>query len=446
MSEKHVKYLIIGGGISGLCAALALGPDVLILEKESEPGGYCRSIRQDGFLWDHAGHFFHFRTEQGRQFFLSQFKTGELVQKQKRCQILYEGAKIDYPFQSHIHQLEKSEMIDCLYDLFHRPFKAHYSSFLELLEGCYGHAVTEKFLRPYNEKLYACSLNTLDPAAMGRFFPAADPAEIIDSMKGSPDSSYNSSFYYPKDGAGALIEALCRQLAPGAILTGREITSVDANRKTAFDSRGDRYRYEVLINTSPLHRFLTLLGEAGLTDQAKQLSGNKVLVLNLGFQYKAPDHSLHWLYVPGADANYYRIGFYDNVLDGDRTSVYVEIGFPEKACIDTESELKQSLRAMRAQGLIQKDNPLLSHCALVMDPAYVHLRPETNELVGAVKAKLAGMDIYSIGRYGGWRYCSMEDCMLEAFSLADTLKNRFAAGRCEHIAAHLEAQDPTDKS
>ena len=54
----------------------------------------------------------------------------------------------------------------------------------------------------------------------------------------------------------------------------------------------------------------------------------------------------------------------------------------------------------------------------------MHLRPGTNELVGAVKAKLAGMDIYSIGRYGGWRYCSMEDCMLEAFSLANKLKGR----------------------
>ena len=60
MSEKHVKTLIIGGGISGLCAALALSPDSMILEKEPEPGGYCRSIRQDGFLWDFAGHFFHF--------------------------------------------------------------------------------------------------------------------------------------------------------------------------------------------------------------------------------------------------------------------------------------------------------------------------------------------------------------------------------------------------
>lgn len=425
MSEKHVKTLIVGGGISGLCAALALGPDSMILEKEPEPGGYCRSIRQDGFLWDFAGHFFHFCTDMGRQFFLSQFRPGELADVQKRCQILYRGRRIDYPFQTHIHQLEKAELIDCLYDLFHRRSKDHYDSFLELLAGSYGHAVTEKFLRPYNEKLYACDLSTLDPAAMGRFFPAADLQDIIDNMKGSCDRSYNSRFFYPKGGAGALIEALCRRLYPGTLLTGRELVAVDAEHKLACDNQGDCYRYEFLINSSPLHRFLWMLDKPALTEMAKRLRCNQVLVLNLGFERKAPDRELHWLYVPGAEVDAYRVGFYDNVVNTDRASLYVEISFPEGAQIDKEKELDRTLRALRRQGLIQEDNALLSHCALLMDPAYVQLRPDTGKTVGEIREALAGMDIFSIGRYGGWRYCSMEDCMLEAFSLAENLKGRY---------------------
>ena len=426
MSEKHVKTLIVGGGISGLCAALALGPDSLILEKEPEPGGYCRSVRQDGFLWDFAGHFFHFRTDMGRQFFLSQFKPGELADVQKRCQILYRGRRIDYPFQTHIHQLEKAELIDCLYDLFHRRPKDHYDSFLELLVGSYGHAVTEKFLRPYNEKLYACDLSTLDPAAMGRFFPAADLRDIIDNMKGSCDRSYNSRFFYPKGGAGALIDALCRRLDPGTLLTGRELVAVDAEHKLACDNQGDCYRYEILINSSPLHRFLRMLDKPALTEMAKRLRCNQVLVLNLGFERKAPDRELHWMYVPGPEADAYRVGFYDNVLNTDRASLYVEISFPEGAQIDKEKELDLTLRALRRQGLIQEDNALLSHCALLMDPAYVQLRPDTGKTVGEIREALAGMDIFSIGRYGSWRYCSMEDCMLEAFSLAENLKGRYS--------------------
>ena len=39
----------------------------------------------------------------------------------------------------------------------------------------------------------------------------------------------------------------------------------------------------------------------------------------------------------------------------------------------------------------------------------------------ALKDELAGLGAYTIGRYGGWTYCSMEDCMLEAEALAETL-------------------------
>ncbi|WP_197739568.1 NAD(P)-binding protein [Vibrio taketomensis] len=54
-----VKYLIVGGGVSGLAFAnFVESEDYLIIEKEAELGGYCRTIYQDGFVWDFAGHFF----------------------------------------------------------------------------------------------------------------------------------------------------------------------------------------------------------------------------------------------------------------------------------------------------------------------------------------------------------------------------------------------------
>ena len=41
-----------------------------------------------------------------------------LVHVNKHTQIYYKGNYIDFPFQKNIHQLEKDEFIDCLYDLF----------------------------------------------------------------------------------------------------------------------------------------------------------------------------------------------------------------------------------------------------------------------------------------------------------------------------------------
>lgn len=53
--------LIIGAGITGLSYAMFKGDnDYIIIEKESEIGGYCRTTKRNGFVWDFSGHFFHF--------------------------------------------------------------------------------------------------------------------------------------------------------------------------------------------------------------------------------------------------------------------------------------------------------------------------------------------------------------------------------------------------
>jgi protoporphyrinogen oxidase len=57
-----VRHLIIGAGISGLATcAFSKDKDYLVLEADREIGGYCKTVKQDGFTWDYSGHFFHFK-------------------------------------------------------------------------------------------------------------------------------------------------------------------------------------------------------------------------------------------------------------------------------------------------------------------------------------------------------------------------------------------------
>ena len=56
-----------------------------------------------------------------------------------------------------------------------------------------------------------------------------------------------------------------------------------------------------------------------------------------------------------------------------------------------------------------------------MDPGYVHINTEHERAIRALKDELRSLGAYTIGRYGGWTYCSMEDCMLEAEALAASL-------------------------
>ena len=51
----------------------------------------------------------------------------DIVYNDKCTKILYKDNFIDFPFQTNIHQLEKQEFIDCLYDLFNKDFHNRYN-------------------------------------------------------------------------------------------------------------------------------------------------------------------------------------------------------------------------------------------------------------------------------------------------------------------------------
>ena len=208
--DRKVKYLIIGAGISGLTFANYADGDYLIIEKEDEVGGYCRTIKKKDYVWDYAGHFFHFSTEEFKKKFLDSVSPEDIKYKDKNTKIIYKDALVDYPFPDKYPSIREAGI--------HRlPFMTYSTgkkkkittAFWTCFTGSLGRSIVEKFLRPYNEKLYAVDLTTLDKDAMGRFFPYADIPAIIDNMKANKDStSYNNTFLYPKDGAGSFIQIL----------------------------------------------------------------------------------------------------------------------------------------------------------------------------------------------------------------------------------------------
>ena len=415
------KNLIIGAGISGLTLANYLD-DYLIIEKENEVGGYCRTIKKKDYIWDYAGHFFHFKTEEFKKKFLDVIPKEDIIVQDKCTKIFYKDNLIDYPFQTNIHQLEKEEFIDCLYDLFTKDEKDNYDNFLDMLYGKFGKSIVEKFLKPYNEKLYAVDLTNLDVDAMGRFFPYADKEAIIKNMRNSTNSSYNNNFLYPKNGAGSFINVLENNLDKNKIMLNTHIKSIDEEKKVAILSNGENVEYDNLINTIPLNKFLELTNDDN--ELLNELSYNKVLVFNLGFNKKSKLVNEHWLYIPSKECNYYRIGFYDNILNQDKLSMYIEIGYNKNDIIteeDISKQLELTLENLKKQEIIDDETNLEEYVSIIMDPAYVHINHDTSVKIKSYFEELEKNNIYSIGRYGGWTYCSMEDCMLEAKELSERI-------------------------
>lgn len=409
--------IIIGAGISGLSYAAFCGhKDYLILEQSDQIGGYCKTTERNGYVWDYSGHFFHFKDKDIEQFVAQGIPAEDILTIRKHTQIRYKDRLVDYPFQMNIHQLPQQEFIECLYDLFVNPTK-EYANFQEMLYAKFGKSIADKFLIPYNSKLYACDLNTLDKDAMGRFFPYAEKEQIIRNFKTSNNDSYNAAFVYPKHGAIQYVNSMALHVNKEAILLDKSVVAIQPKEHTVTLASGEKIHYDRLISTMPFSKLIKLTGES----QYPSLSWNQVLVFNIGFDKQGLDTTNHWIYFPEDKYCFYRVGFYSNILGSDKCSLYVELGFDKHTHIEPNEWLPRVLNDLQEAQIISQDMKVVDYETIIMNPAYVHISAEASEFVTAKKEQLAQEGIYSIGRYGSWTYCSIEDNIKEAKALAASI-------------------------
>ncbi|MGR5461205.1 protoporphyrinogen/coproporphyrinogen oxidase [Vibrio alfacsensis] len=404
--------IIIGAGISGLSYAAFSNEDYLIIEAESEVGGYCKTTKRNGFVWDYAGHFFHFNDIEIKNYVFDRMASQKIYSVDKITKIKYKDDYIDFPFQKNIHQLEKSEYIECLVGLIEKDEKDSYQSFKEMVVGKFGQPISDKFLIPYNEKLYSTDLNSLDANAMGRFFPYADVKSIILNAKASKNESYNSKFMYPEGGAIEFVKAIASEVDMTKVRLDTKVLSVDLDEKTVELSTGEKIKYDKLINTSPI----TNLFDMAKIDYDKRIyTANSVLVFNLGFDAPANfDH--HWVYFPSKDISFYRIGYYNNILSDDNMSLYIELGAKSNIEVNKNDLLNLVIADLKELGIVTTQN-LVDWQFIKMDPAYVHINGDSEKDKTVQKKYLEDRSVYSIGRYGSWTYCSIEDNIIEAKNL-----------------------------
>lgn len=418
---RSVDTVIIGAGMSGLATAAALGKgqNLVVLERDTEIGGYCKTVKKDGFVWDYSGHFFHFKHPDIERFLIERMPGQNIRKVNKKSFISYAGRQIDFPFQKNIHQLPQSEFIDCLHDLYFArtegQSKQPETNFKEMLYARFGRSIAEKFLIPYNEKLYATDLSTLDRDAMGRFFPHADLTDIIRNMKQADNASYNATFTYPEGGAIEYVKAMASEVDASAIHLEETVTGIDLAKKIVRTSKGE-FEFKRLVSSMP---FPVLLKLCGLPVEPGTFTWNQVLVFNLGFDAKGPK-DVHWTYFPDRSLAFYRVGFYDNIFDTERMSLYVEVGAKHGEPLDVPKIRERVLEGLKREGIITTQKLVAEH-SVIMDPAYVHITQRSNESVAKLKQQLAASGVHSIGRYGGWTYCSIEDNIVEARALVKSL-------------------------
>lgn len=416
------ETLIVGAGISGLAFAQGLqDDDFLLVEAADEVGGYCRSVRRQGFVWDYSGHFFHFRHPEIEAELVNRIGPSRVRKVDRRSKVLYKRRLIDFPFQRNIDQLDNDDFLACLNGLGSRD-RAEPSDFKQLMYARFGAGICEQFLVPYNEKVYATELDRLDVEAMGRFFPQADRDSILAGLGAPSPPTYNSTFVYPKGGAAEFVRALQHTDSPRRTLLDEPVVRIDMRKHLAYTTRRT-IKYDSLVSSMPLPMLLAI---TGLPHEPGLYTHNKVLVFNLGFDRKGPE-DVHWIYVPDRTVSFYRVGFYDNIWPADRMSLYVEIGCRADEAIEptaVDRWRERALADLERTGIVDGHRLVASH-HVVLNPAYVHVTRASQEDAAEQRAALAARGIHTLGRYGNWTYCSLEDNIVEARRLAQTF-NRSA--------------------
>ena len=290
------------------------------------------------------------------------------------------------------------------------------SNFKSFVNSTSGKAIADKFLIPYNEKLYACDLNTLDADAMGRFFPKPIKFKELMNKITSSDKyeSYNGTFIYPVDGSYEFIKSLLTRVDESKIKLETKAIEIDAEKKIVSTKEGP-IKYKTLISTMPFDKLYPLL----YSEPNPNLSSNKVAVFNLGFD-KPTKIKSHWRYFPGKQI-FYRIGFYNNILGTDKMSLYVEIGAKSGHRLKEDLLLNQVMKDLKSSGIVT-DHQLIDHQFIIMNPAYVHINKKSEEAYKKFCKKYNKKGIYSVGRYGSWTYCSIEDNIIQSKQLIKKLK------------------------
>jgi UDP-galactopyranose mutase len=105
--------IVVGAGPTGLSAAYHLGDDALLLEQNDRIGGWCRSLEENGYTFDFAGHIMFSNDTYVHE--LYEKLLGDNVHWQDREAWIYsKNVYTRYPFQGALYGLPPQVIKECI--------------------------------------------------------------------------------------------------------------------------------------------------------------------------------------------------------------------------------------------------------------------------------------------------------------------------------------------
>jgi UDP-galactopyranose mutase len=438
------KYLIIGAGPTGLGAAHRLREqgvdDFIVLERHGHAGGLAASFTDDqGFTWDIGGHvvFSHYEYFDS---LLDSLLGDERLEHQRESWVRSCSTWVPYPFQNNIRHLPPEPRWECVEGLLpgNRP-EGEPADFGQWMERVFGAGIVKYFMNPYNFKVWATPPELMQYGWIGERVSVVDLRRVLRNIVLERDDvswGPNNTFKFPlHGGTGEIFRRLAARL-DGFIEYGQEVVAIDAAARTVTTANGLTVEYEAVLNTAPLDilasRWLAQRDQA-MVEAAARLTHNSVHVAGVGLDIRdeAERNSRCWMYFPEADAPFYRVTNFHNyspnnvARPGEQLAFMCETSFSSHKRENLDELMDRTVDGLVNTAMLDAARvaDVVTRWEMVADYGYPVPCLERDGALRIIQPRLEAMDIYSRGRFGGWKYevGNMDHSVMQGVEWADRM-------------------------
>ena len=414
-----MKISVLGAGISGLTVAKRLrekGYDVAVYEKENKAGGLARSRIVNGYVYDpHGGHIFNSKNPEIVDWVFSLLPKENWQFRVRNAKILFGNKYISYPFELSMCELDPDDAVDCVYDFLMAQQGPEPENYQDWLVWNFGRGIAERYMLPYNRKIWAYPLEDMETHWMAGKMPLPTKKEMLRSVLLKDPSERkmpHSTFYYPTYGG---IQTMVDRIADGLDLRLNEpITLIKKTGNGWVINNEDVF--DAVISTIPLPELPSMMDLPDTVQRAiAELKYNSVTTVLC----KCPETNISWLYMPDKQFRTHRIGYQSALTPAAApkntgSGAFEIIG--EQFPVD---------RNIIHQPGIAPDALKLSEVLDWEFSQYAYVIHDRNyrKNTGTVFRYFETLDnFHLLGRFATWNYKNMDMCMQDAFELAEKFK------------------------
>jgi len=397
------KYLILGAGPAGLSFAAALlkkgETSFVIVEKETVPGGLCRStIVDDSPLDIGGGHFLDVRRPKVNEFLFQFMPLDEWNLYKRDSRITIHNNIISHPIEANIWQMDLNDQVKYLKSIAAagcNTGKPMPGRFVDWIHWKFGECIAQDYMIPYNQKIFGENLDDLGIYWLDKL-PNVSLEETMLScltQKAYGNQPGHAQFYYPKKyGYGELWLRMAEKVKDH-IAYNTAVIGLNFSTRTVTTTDGQKYSAEKVITTIPWTEFSNI---CGLPDDVKNsISDLKYSSVQTEYYPENMDTQAQWVYYPAPELSYHRILVRHNFCSGSHGY------WTETNPIRAEASYKPSI-----YGYTNKY-------------AYPHNTVKKPEIMGRLLNYAELKSIYGLGRWGEWEHYNSDATVERAMLLAD---------------------------